>query len=308
MTGPVVSLSSHQSTLAVIYHNAAPVLGCQSLTAEFWFMEEFSFKSDAECFKEEFKLALTPDSSLIWAGFSDSGNFFTADSEDVVRCFWKRAMSWVPVCKLEEYSRIVGATEEAVLINPKNSPKLIETVQFSFPLCKSKFNSLEQQTMADTLKHENNKDLDKKKKMIELDKLIFKQYMQAIDDGNLDAAFGLAIQTFQEKSGLLCIKLAEKDKVYSVMSNLAKYFGLNLPSRLARPERIVNDVEVAEKKVEVKNSNSEVTKENVGEKAENLKNPFSKTSGRAKDLFEALSADTKRKPEQVQGPFKKVKK
>ena len=81
-----------------------------------------------------------------------------------------------------------------------------------------------------------------------------------------------------------------------------------MPSRLARPERIVNDVEVAEKKVEVKNSNSEVTKENVGEKAENFKNPFSKTSGRAKDLFEALSADTKRKPDQVQEPFKKVKK
>ena len=43
--------------------------------------------------------------------------------------------------------------------------------------------------------------------------------MQTIDDGNLDAAFGLAIQTFQDQSGLLYIKLAEKDKVYSVMSN-----------------------------------------------------------------------------------------
>ena len=308
MTGPVVSLSSHQSTLAVVYHSAAPVMGCQSLAAEFWYMEEFSFKSEAECFKEELKLALTPDSTLVWAGFSDNGNFFTVDSEDVVRCFWKRAMSWVPVCKLEEYSRVVGATEEAVLINPKNSPKLIESVQFSFPLCKSKFNSLEQQTMAETLKYENNKDLDKKKKTIELDKLIFKEYMQAIDDGNFDAGFGLAIQTFQEKTGLLCIKLAEKDKAYSVMNNLAKYFGLNLPSRLARPERIVNDVEVAEKNAEIKFSNSDLSKENVGEKVENLKNPFSKTSGKTKDLFEALSADTKRKPEQAQGPFKKLKK
>lgn len=310
MTGPVVSLSSYQHTLAVIYHSAAPVMRCQSLTVEFWFTEEFSFKSEAECFKEEVKLALTPESSLVWAGFSDSGNFFTVDSADVVRCLWRRAMNWVPVCTLKEYIRIVGVTDETVLINQNEKPALIQTVEFSVPLCKSKLNQIEGRTMLEILKVENNKDLDRHKKGIELDKAMFVKYMECAEVGDYDAAFALAIQAYQEKTKLLCIKYASGVKAFGIETNLAKYFEVNLPSRLARPERIMSEAAVTERPVEVKSSNAELTKENVTEKVENLKplnNPFPKANGEKKTIFEELSSSSKRKPE-PQVATKKLKK
>lgn len=310
MTGPVVSLSSHQSTLAVIYHSAAPVMRCQSLTVEFWYTDEFSFKSEAECFKEEFKLALTPESNLIWTGFSDTGNFFTVDSADIVRCLWKRAMNWVPVCTLEDYTRVVGVTDEAVLINQNEKPTLIDSVEFSFPLCKSKLNTFEQQTMFETLKVENNKVFDRHKKAIELDKIMFMKYMESLEAGDSDTAFALAIQAYQEKTKLLCIKYANGIKAFGIEANLAKYFDINLPSRLARPERIMTEPPVADKPAELKSSNSDLAKENVTEKSENLKplnNPFPKANGEKKTIFEELSSSSKRKPE-PQNPTKKVKK
>ena len=308
MTGPVVSLSSHNSTLALVYHSAAPVLSCQSITAEFWYMTELSVQSEAEFFKEDFKIALTPESNLVWAGFSDSGNYFTVDSSNIVRSYWKRASAWVPVCTLDDFVRVIGVTDDSVLINPKESPKLIESVSFSVPLCKSKANDYEQMMITEHLKLENNKDsLDKKRKIAELDKVTFEKFMNVVDDGELDLGFGLALQASQEKTGILCIKYGQSIKSYTIVNNLAKFLGLSLPSRLARPEKIFAEPQVISV-VEDNQPKNEVAKENEIEKTQQPKNPFSKASNSGKDLFEALSTNTKRKPEGTAGPTKKMKK
>jgi hypothetical protein len=301
MTGPVVSLASHQNTLAVLYHSGAPVLGCQSILCEFWYMSEFSLKSDADFFKEDIKLALSPESNLIWSGFSETGNFFTVDSSNTVRNYWKRGSSWVPVCILEDFTRIVGVTDSSVLINPKESSQLIEEVPFEVPLCRSKVNDYEQKMIQESLKLDNNRqEIDKKKKLMELDKGTFERYMNLIDEGEPELAFGLALSTFQEKTGLLCVKYGQGVKAFTIVSNLAKHFGINLPSRLARPVR--NEVDFVEKN-EVKEEQAprkEESKENEPAKEELPRNPFQKSSGASKDLFESLSSNSKRKPESSQ--------
>ena len=65
MSGPVVTMTSYDSELAILYHSAAPVLGCQSITGELWHLGELGINSEAEYFKEDFKVAISPDEKIV---------------------------------------------------------------------------------------------------------------------------------------------------------------------------------------------------------------------------------------------------
>lgn len=309
MSGPVVTMAGHLNKLAIIYHSAAPVLGCQSLTGEIWDIDEIGVESEAPFFKDEFKVAITPGERIAWMGYSDTGVLYTVDSAKVLRGLWKRAMNWVPLCTLQDYTRVVGVTEVQVMLNLTENYKRIDLQDFEVPLCKGKSQKYEQNIITKHFIIENQTvEVDKQKIFLELDKFTLQFYTDAIDEGDGDRAYAYGIQAKSEKTKRLFVKYAQELKVFSVAERLAKYFKIPYQNRFARPERAIEEVKYEEeKKVEARNGIKEVTKENI-EKPQQLVNPFAKNTNQSKDLFEALNTNLKRKPEEIQAPLKKLKK
>lgn len=88
---PIISLASYGDQLAIFYHGGAPVLGCQTLKAEIWHMDTIVCVNEPENFiKEETSVSISPEESLIWLGYSETGILYTVDSALVVRQLWKR--------------------------------------------------------------------------------------------------------------------------------------------------------------------------------------------------------------------------
>jgi Minichromosome loss protein, Mcl1, middle region len=323
MSGPIVCMASYDSELAMIYHNAAPVLGCQSLVGEIWYMNELSVNSEAQFFKEDFKVAVTPEEKILWMGYSDTGVLYTLDSSKVLRGFWRRAMSWIPLCTLQDYVRIVGIAEDQVMLNLTENYKVIELQDFSIPICKTKSADYEKSIIKQHFIIENQKDdVNKNKNFIELDKLTINYYTQAVDEGDVDKAFGYGIQAIMQKTRLLLIKYAQELKSYSIAERLAKHFDINLPSRFSRPEKTEQDLpsrfsrpekteqdlpKLEDEKYEVKMTLKKIKKEN-DLKPDPPINPFSKNLTKSKDLFDALSYNAKRKLENPTPSIKKYKK
>ena len=323
MPGPVVTMASYQSNLAIIYHNAAPVYGCQSLTGEIWFTNELGVESKAEYFKEEFKVAITPKEKVVWMGYSDTGVLYTVDSAKILRGLWKRAMNWVPLCNIQEYYRIVGVTDSQIMLNLGENYKRIELQDFDLPLCKGKSLDYEKEMVKKHFFLENQSEIiDKSKQFVELDKFTLGYYTKAVDEGDIDKAFAYGMEAKLPKTRLLFIKYAQELKVYTLADRLAKSFNIILPSRFIRPERVIeeqpanaNENKIKSSKIEVKSNIKEITKENPKEspkenkeKYEPSQNPFSKNNNKSKDIFEELSSGLKRKPENSATSLKKIKK
>jgi hypothetical protein len=264
--------------------------------------------SEAEYFKEEFKVSVTPEHNLVWIGFSDNGDLYSVDSADVVRAFWRRALSWIPVCTLGDYVRIVGVCDDGVLVNAGRDHLLIETQAFEFPLCKSKYLEYENSMMKEQLYVEmHSGTVDKKKKLAELDKVTMEKFCNAVDEGENDQAFAYGCQVLLNKTRLLIIRYAQELKVYSIADRLAKHFNIQLPPRFTRPEKPLALPSEDPKPQEPKQPLAELPKENK-ETQEPLKNPFNKAGNTKKDLFESLSSNTKRKIENPPVATKKTKK
>lgn len=308
MPGPVVTMAGYKNQIAIIYHAAAPVLGCQALCGEFWFINEMNPNSEAEYFKEDFKVSVTPEHNLVWMGFSDNGDLYSVDSADVVRAFWRRALSWIPVCTLSDYVRIVGVCDDGVLVNAGRDHLIIETQAFEFPLCKSKYVEYESSMMKEQLYVEmHSGTVDKKKKLAELDKVTIEKFYNAVDEGENDQAFAYGCQVLLNKTKLLIIRYAQELKVFSIADRIAKHFNIQLPPRFTRPEKPPAPSSEDPKPQEPKQPLAELPKENK-ETQEPLKNPFNKAGNTKKDLFESLSSNTKRKIENPPVATKKPKK
>ena len=309
MAGPVVTMAGHQNAVALVYHSAAPVLGCQALTGEIWEMDQVGIESEAVYFKEEFRIALTPGERIVWMGYSDTGVLFTVDSARVVRGLWRRAMNWVPLCSLQDYCRVVGVADSQVLLNLGENYRRIDLQEFEIPLCKGKAWEYEKRMIKEHFVIENHKEeIDKAKKFMELDKVTLEFYTRAVDEGDGDRAFAYGIQAKMQKTRLVFIKYAQELKVYSVAERLARHFGIAIASRFTRPERAVEEEKKVEtSKLEVRNTIKEVPKENHV-KPEQPLNPFQKKPNNSTDLFEALNSNLKRKPETINTSVKKLKK
>ena len=216
-------------------------------------------------------------------------------------------MNWVPLCTLQDYNRIVGVSNNQVLINSTDNYKRIEIQEFEIPLCKGKYLEYEKYIVKEQFVIETEV-VDKNKKFMEIDKFTMGFYVKAVDEGDNDKAFAYGVQALLKKTQMLLVKYAQELNVHSVAERLAKHFHLSLPSRFTRPEKVTEQplgvVEI--KKIEEKTENKEVAKENY-EKSEIVNNPFSKTSSNNKSLFDALASNTKRKPEN-NNPPKKLKK
>ena len=77
--GPVVTISSNQEQLFYTYHRAQGFEGSQLLSCGILSME----KTEARSIPSQ--VALSPNSKLIWAGFTDEGTPATYDSDGIVR-------------------------------------------------------------------------------------------------------------------------------------------------------------------------------------------------------------------------------
>ena len=77
--GPIVSISSNQEQFFYTYHRGQGFEGNQNLSGGIISME----KNEAKAIPEN--IALSPQSTLVWAGFTDEGSPATYDSDGIVR-------------------------------------------------------------------------------------------------------------------------------------------------------------------------------------------------------------------------------
>lgn len=77
--GPIVSISSNQEQFFYTYHRGQGFEGNQNLSGGIISME----KNEAKTIPEN--IALSPQSTLVWAGFTDEGSPATYDSDGIVR-------------------------------------------------------------------------------------------------------------------------------------------------------------------------------------------------------------------------------
>ncbi len=95
LEGPVVTMAAKEEQLLVVYQQAAAVLGAQNLGFSLWDI-------DARSIVARGTTPVSEESTLDWAGFTDSGLAVCADSKQVLRALvrsWGNV--WTPLIDME---------------------------------------------------------------------------------------------------------------------------------------------------------------------------------------------------------------
>lgn len=88
--GPLVSMASYQNIVMVAYHSGPVRKNDQCLNMKLIKFQGLTLKS------ENFKIALGPESTLSWLGFSNCGTPTILDSLGNL-CMYKQN-TWIPMC------------------------------------------------------------------------------------------------------------------------------------------------------------------------------------------------------------------
>ena len=118
--GPVVALAANESWLALIYHEAGPVLDGNGSCSQKLAFHLYDVSSENQIASGP--LCLSPGSELEWVGFSEEGIFTTCDNQGCIRGYFESyGGSWVPLFSSKdsrkaetEHHYIVGLSQKEV--------------------------------------------------------------------------------------------------------------------------------------------------------------------------------------------------
>ncbi|CAG9335621.1 WDHD1 [Blepharisma stoltei] len=209
---PIVSLASYENQFAMVYHSGPPVLGCQTLRCEIWQMNTLVTENEPETFvKEEISIGLSPDESLQWFGYSESGLLCTVDSGCVVRGLWRRTGHWTPLCEVLDFNRIVGVSNNEI-VGVNRESELLETKPFKIPVCQNKTSELEEESILSkfNLDHDRIETEVSEKNFLEIDKLALKGMQIAAESGDYIKAVGYTKLLVTKKSKAIAYTFANK--------------------------------------------------------------------------------------------------
>ncbi|XP_074593912.1 chromosome transmission fidelity 4 isoform X2 [Brevipalpus obovatus] len=153
ISGPVVCMAAQESSLMIIYHTGSGLPAEQSLSMMIVKIDPKKLLRKRQQFSHPLPVALSPRSSLHWAGFTDEGTPCTVDSAGIVRLFKDFVGDfWIPILdttlnvnnKSDHYF-IIGVSEfeqhvKCVFCKGSRYPvvalkPLPTTLKFELPIC-----------------------------------------------------------------------------------------------------------------------------------------------------------------------------
>ncbi|PSN43420.1 WD repeat and HMG-box DNA-binding protein 1 [Blattella germanica] len=149
LPGPVVCLAGHKNRLLAVYHDGMGLPGDQRLSFAIFSVG----LGQLQALTTFQPVAMTPKSTLKWAGFSDEGTPFTFDSSGMLRLFSRKGY-WMPVCDTQSQCKgksdhyfVIGISEKyqnvrCVLCKgahyPPTTPRpAVAEIPLQLPLCEA---------------------------------------------------------------------------------------------------------------------------------------------------------------------------
>mmetsp|Transcript_6790 Transcript_6790/g.12254 ORF Transcript_6790/g.12254 Transcript_6790/m.12254 type:complete len:734 (-) Transcript_6790:1146-3347(-) len=292
---PIVALSSYMSQLCVVYHEAAPFFGSQVMKLQILHMQGLSIRQRPEEFlKEEFSIAITPEETLDWVGYSDKGALFTHDSKGILRTLWRRCGTWVPVGNFPN-TTVLGIVSDQLHCLQDMTPTLCP---LSIPMAKSTTSPVEElafmtQVLRDHAELFENTTMTCDQELLKAISEAFKanERIKVVSYAQL-----MRNPRYVQAVVSLCKQVLDIDDVSPLILS-ATHTELTLPKSIARPHK-----EQAEEmpKPTVQAVEKPAPKENV-----TPSNPFAQDSGKNSDFMSEVTL--KRKGSSLEGDVKRRK-
>jgi chromosome transmission fidelity protein 4 len=92
----LVAFEAYEDTLAIVFHSAPPMWGCQALKVRL-----YRVTPEAVTLERDTLLPLKANSQLKWFGFSEEGMLYSQDSLEVVRAYVFERDEWVALHSME---------------------------------------------------------------------------------------------------------------------------------------------------------------------------------------------------------------
>lgn len=103
IAGPVVCMAAQEQSLMIIYHSGSGLPGEQSLSMIIVKINSKDLIGKRHHLSQPVQVALSPLSSLSWAGFTDEGTPCTVDSQGVVRLYKDFIGNfWMPILDFDD--------------------------------------------------------------------------------------------------------------------------------------------------------------------------------------------------------------